>query len=58
MENFERIVRDIESSFLMENLKLSDKTVIDMKDIYKKKLKKGRVLLKRRKVVKYDTSRK
>ena len=53
---FEKIVNDIEVSFSMENLKLSDKTVSEMKTIYvNNKNFKGKALSKqRRRIVRYE----
>ena len=57
---FKKIVNDIEASFSMENLKLSEKVVSDMKDLYvgNKSVNKNNFSKKRRRIVKYEFNRK
>ena len=57
---FEEIINDIKVSFLMEKLKLSDKVVSNIKDMYvnNNNLAERNFAMKRRRVVRYEFKRK
>ena len=57
---FDKIIDDVKASFLMENLKISDKVIFGMKKIYKenKFLGEKNNAKKRRRIVRYEFRRK
>lgn len=58
--DFDKIISDVKSSFSMENLKLSDKVISDMRKMYvfDKDFRNKTFSKKRRRIVRYEFKRK
>ena len=58
--DFDKIISDVEASFSMENLKLSDKVISDMRKMYvfDKDFRNKTFSKKRRRIVRYEFKRK
>ena len=58
--DFDKIINDVKASFLMESLKLSDKVISNIREIYvdNKSFREKSFVKKRRRIVRYEFKRK